>query len=108
MESHVVANRYRQIWRNHLLGASMKLGLSSNPDDRLAEFTSLTVYPHENGHFSEIWNEYESKLTPEGLATFKHITYEELFPLMRDCLSATKISHFNEWINYLYRRYILK
>ena len=108
LESHVVANRYRQIWRNHLLGASMKLGLSSNPDDRLAEFTSLTVYPHENGHFSEIWNEYESKLTPEGLATFKHITYEELFPLMRDCLSATKISHFNEWINYLYRRYILK
>ena len=108
MEAHVAANRYRQIWRNHILGASMVLGLSEKPDDKLTEFTSLTVYPKDNGHFSEVWNEYESKLTPDGLNTFKHITYEELFPLMQEFLSKTRISHLNEWIDYLNRRYIIK
>ncbi|MDE5759540.1 MAG: hypothetical protein K2I11_00930, partial [Bacteroides sp.] len=108
LASHVVANRYRQIWRNHILGASMILGLSANPDDQLSEFTSLTVFPKDNGHFSEVWDEYESKLTPAGLKTFKHITYEELFPLMRSCLNTTGIPNLNEWIDYLYRRYIIE
>lgn len=108
LASHVSANRYRQIWRNHLLGASMILGLSANPDDQLSEFTSLTVYPRENSHFAEVWSDYESKLTSAGLATFKHITYEELFPLMRTCLSATSISCLNGWMDYLYRRYIIE
>lgn len=108
LASHVAANRYRQIWRNHLLGASMILGLSANPEDRLSEFTSLTVYPRENSHFTEVWSDYESKLTSTGLATFKHITYEELFPLMRHYLNATSIPNLNEWIDYLYRRYIIE
>lgn len=108
MAAHMVANRYRQIWRNHILGASMILGLSEKQDDKLTEFTSLTVYPKDNGHFSEIWSEYESKLTPAGLKTFKHITYEELFPLVQECLSEAHIPNLNEWIDYLNRRYIIK
>lgn len=108
MATHVVANRYRQIWRNHILGASMILGLSKKQEDKLSEFTSLTVYPKDNGHFSEVWSEYESKLTPAGLKTFKHITYEELFPLMQECLSEANISNLNRWIDYLNRRYIIK
>ena len=86
----------------------MVLGLSEKTDDKLTEFTSLTVYPEDNGHFSEVWYEYESKLTPDGLNTFKHITYEELFPLMQEFLSKTGIPHLNEWIDYLNRRYIIK
>lgn len=108
MVTHVVANRYRQIWRNHILGASMVLGLGEKSDDKLSEFTSLTVYPGDNGHFSEVWNEYESKLTADGLKTFKHITYEELFPLMQKCLSEIEIPHLNEWMDYLNRRYIIR
>lgn len=108
MTSHVTANRYRQIWRNHILGASMILGLCENQDDKLTEFTSLTVYPKGNGHFSEIWGEYESKLTPAGLQTFKHITYEDLFPLMQECLNEANIPNLNEWMDYLNRRYIIK
>lgn len=106
--AHVVANRYRQIWRNHILGASMLLGLSERQDDKLTEFTSLTVYPKDNGHFSEVWDEYEFKLTLDGLKTFKHITYEDLFPLMQECLSETDIPLLNKWMNYLNRRYIIK
>lgn len=108
MTSHVTANRYRQIWRNHILGASMILGLCENQDDKLTEFTSLTVYPKGYGHFSEIWGEYESKLTPAGLQTFKHITYEDLFPLMQECLNEANIPNLNEWMDYLNRRYIIK
>lgn len=104
---HVAANRYRQIWRNHILGASMLLGLCPREDDKLSEFTSLTVYPQGNGHFSDVWASYESMLTSSGLATFRHLTYEELFPLMHDLLDGNKIPNLSEWINYLNRRYIV-
>ena len=97
---HVVANPYRQIWRNHLLGAKMVL------DGVLSEFTSLTVYPEGNGHFNDIWEKYERKLTPEGLESFRHITYEELFPLLRRHL--LRVPYHNEWVDYLESRYLVK
>lgn len=106
-DAHVVANRYRQIWRNHLLGASMILGLSPDPKDKLTEFTSLTVYPRDNGHFDNIWTEYESKLTPAGLSTFRHITYEELFPIMRECFDPALIPNLDKWLDYLQERYYI-
>lgn len=101
---HVVMNHYRQIWRNHLLGASMML-----PNDKnihLDEFTSLTVYPKDNGHFSsELWNNYEGMLTDAGKATFRHITYEELFPKMQANLRGIK--DIDNWVDYLRRRYLI-
>lgn len=106
LANHVVANDYRQIWRNHILGASMVLGLCTAPKDKLSEFTSLTVYPAENGHFADVWGRYESKLTDEGLKTFKHITYEELFFLMKECLSPIKIPQLPNWLKYLNERYL--
>lgn len=105
MTHHVVANQYRQIWRNHILGASMVLGLC---DDILSEFTSLTIYPKGNGHFSGIWPKYESMLTPSGQETFRHLTYEDLFHMMQECLNVTKIPNLNQWMDYLNRRYIIK
>lgn len=101
---HVVQNRYRQIWRNHLLGASMML-----PNDKgvhLDEFTSLTVYPNGNGHFSQdLWNDYGLLLTEAGKTTLRHITYEELFPKMRTYLRGVK--DVDNWIDYLERRYLI-
>lgn len=101
-ESHLVADKYRQIWRNHLLGAAMIL------NGNLSEFTSLTVFPEGNGHFREdednrLWSEYKKKLTEEGKATLKYLTFESLFSKMRKHL------HFQgatEWIDYLEKRYI--
>lgn len=102
VKEHVVANQYRQIWRNHILGAAMLL------NGEVTEFTSLTVYPRENGHFHDIWDKYEAKLTPEGKKTLKHITYEELFPMMRECFSDNVIPNRDKWIDYLERRYLIK
>ena len=101
-KKHFVADKYRQIWRNHLLGAAMIL----NGD--LSEFTSLTFFPEGNGHFREddnnhLWTEYNEKLTDEGKPTLKYLTFENLFSKMRKHL------HFQgatEWIDYLERRYI--
>ncbi|MDE6265603.1 MAG: hypothetical protein K2M11_10740 [Paramuribaculum sp.] len=99
--NHVVANKFRQIWRNHILGASMLL------DDTLAEFTSLTIYPEGNGHFQNTLPQYESILTDKGKATFKYFSYEELFSLMQDYMSEYKIPVLTDWISYLTQRYIV-
>lgn len=108
MGNHVVANKYRQIWRNHILGASMILGLCPNEDDKLDEFVSLTVYPSGNGHFDEaLWTEYNRKLTGEGRSSVRHLTYEKLFPLMRENFSKKVIPQLNDWIDYLETRYYI-
>lgn len=101
-KEHVVSNPCRQIWRNHILGASMVL------EGSLSEFTTLTIYPEGNGHFSKLlWEKYKDKLTPEGEKTFKHLTYEELFPMIRECFKAGKIQDSDKWIDYLERRYLI-
>lgn len=112
LSKHVAANRYRQIWRNHILGASL-LELKADHPDHLDEFTSLTVYPKENGHFSnedkgndkDLWKEYKSKLTEEGKKTLQYKTYEDLFTLMQECFNEDKIPQLKEWVDYLKRRY---
>lgn len=99
-DKHFVADKFRQIWRNHLLGAAMIL----NGD--LCEFTSLTVFPEGNGHFREdshLWSNYLEKLTEEGKPTLKYLTFESLFSKMRKHL---KFQGATEWIDYLERRYI--
>lgn len=102
---HVVMNHYRQIWRNHLLGASMTLQPKES-EKHLDEFISITVYPADNGHFSDkLWKNYESMLTDVGKTTLKHFTYEQLFPLMREHLR--NVPGIDEWIDYLNRRYII-
>lgn len=102
-KNHVVANKFRQIWRNHLLGASMIL------NNQLSEFTSLTVYPEGNVHFKEVLPDYEENiLTDKGRDTFKYKSYEELFSLMEESLNPTLISILNDWICYLRQRYIVK
>lgn len=101
-KSHLVADKFRQIWRNHLLGGAMIL----NGD--LSEFTSLTVFPEGNGHFRDegndsLWSKYKSKLTEEGKPTLKYITFESLFSKMRKHLN---FQGANDWIDYLEKRYI--
>lgn len=99
--NHVVANKFRQIWRNHILGASMIL------NGQLSEFTSLTVYPAGNGHFAKVLPEYEGLLTEKGKATFKHKTFEELFTLMEQSFTQSEIPQVADWIAYLRKRYII-
>lgn len=100
-KSHVVSNHFRQIWRNHILGAAMLI------EDQLEEFVSLTVYPEKNGHFSDdLWFGYENMLTPKGLKTLGHITYEQLFRHMEKSFSKDCFDDLSKWIDYLRERYL--
>jgi hypothetical protein len=96
-EEKLVSDILRQIWRNHILGASMIL------NGGISHFCSMTVFPDANPHFHTAPEEYRKLLTEEGKASFFTFTYEKMFETMR--------RHFRteeqvKWIEYLYNRYL--
>ena len=94
----LVSNKLRQIWRNHILGASMVI------HGDIKEFTSITLYPKANVHFcNDAIPAYKELLTDIGKKSFISITYEELFDLMEKYLN---LDDSNNWINYLRYRYL--
>ena len=94
----LVSNKFRQIWRNHILGASMQL------HGDIARFTSITLYPQENIHFSlDAMPAYKSMLTDEAAHTCVPLSYENLFDYMERYLNVEKK---DEWLAYLKRRYL--
>ena len=93
----LASNKFRQIWRNHILGASMVLGV-------IANFISITLYPQENIHFSlDAMPLYKVLLKPEHYNSFVPLSYENLFQRMEECLN---MEQKDEWIAYLKRRYL--
>ena len=96
----LVTNKFRQIWRNHILGASMVLR------GDIAKFTSITIYPEANVHFhNDAMPSYYALLTDTGKDTFIPLTYEELFNLMDKYLN---VENGKEWNMYLRLRYLFK
>lgn len=96
--STLVTNKFRQIWRNHILGASMVL------HGDIYRFTSIHLYPMANVHFCEdAIPRYCELLTDKGRKSFVALTYERLFDLMDKHLD---VEDKDGWIAYLKRRYI--
>lgn len=100
---HDRGNDLRQLWRNHILGLSMKLHR-----DGIKDFLSVHLYPSFNEHFnpntSTVLADYCSLLNDSGKPTFMPLTYEDLFEAMKKC-GMDEID--GGWIPYLTRRYIL-
>ena len=96
-EAELVSDNLRQIWRNHILGASMVLHGDIN------HFSSLTVFPNANPHFHSATADYRKVLTGKGKSTFFTFTYEKLFETLAHhfCSEEQK-----KWIQYLYKRYL--
>ena len=95
----LVANKFRQIWRNHMLGVAMVL------HNDIAQFTSVTIYPEGNVHFSrDAMPAYKQMLKDEYANTCIPISYESMFDLMNRHLH---MKEKNAWIAYLKRRYII-
>lgn len=90
-------NKYRQIWRNHILGASMV------KNHMIEKFHSITIYPKGNPHFCEVLPQYEQFLTNEGRLTFGYITIENLIDLID--LHFPKTVEYQNWIQYIKDRY---
>ena len=94
----LVTNKFRQIWRNHILGASMV------QRGDIEQFTSITIYPEANIHFhNDAMPEYYELLSETGKDTFIPLTYEELFNLMDKFLN---VENGKEWNMYLKQRYL--
>ena len=94
----LVSNKFRQIWRNHILGASMVL------KGKIKKFTSVMLFPSQNVHFSQdAIPKYQKFLTNEHYNEFVPVTYETLFKMMDKHLS---VPHKKEWIKYLNERYL--
>jgi len=104
-DSPLISNDFRQIWRNHILGASMLN--NENIKYPLCHFNSVLLYPSKNEHFVHVIvrakPKYEDFLTEYGKESFCGITYEDFF----DILSVHYTSaDFPQWISYLKSRYI--
>ena len=101
--SPLVSNELRQIWRNHLLGASMV------QHNYISYFLSLHLYPKGNTHFHGDEKHmgaveyYRHWLGAEGKKTWMAITFEELFKLMEKYYTNQE---GRNWINYLKERYL--
>ena len=94
----LVTNKFRQIWRNHILGASMV------QRGDIEQFTSITIYPEANIHFhNDAMPKYYELLSETGKDTFIPLTYEELFNLMDKFLN---VENGKEWNMYLKQRYL--
>ncbi|MDD3807423.1 MAG: hypothetical protein PHE86_05245 [Candidatus Marinimicrobia bacterium] len=98
--SELPKDRYRQIWRNQLLGES----ILNRTDSKYAYFTSVILYPAGNGHFTEVSQEYSTFLTIPDKQRFTAITFETLFKLVEEKSDTNELKH---WISYLYKRYIV-
>lgn len=96
--SDLIKDDFRQIWRNHILGESIK------QNNELEHFISITLYPAGNTHFNKIIPEYLKLLKPDKQQLFKAITYEELFDAYTKLNNTTE---FSEWIEFLKKRYIV-
>jgi hypothetical protein len=96
-ETPLCQDKYRQIWRNHILGESMVL------NHMLCRFHTVTLFPSGNPHFSEVLPEYSEFLSDYGKSTFRYITFEELFELLGTNYKEAK---YQKWIYYLKKRYL--
>lgn len=96
-ETLLCKDDYRQIWRNHLLGAAMVM------NGQIDRFHSITLYPNGNTHFKKVLPEYEKLLSEYGKATFGYITIEKLILLI--CKHFEMNEKNKQWVDYLNTRY---
>lgn len=101
----LMCNDIRQIWRNHILGESMRLAGDCDI------FTSVLIYPEGNTHFHGTSDgigtiqRYKNLLNNDKKDSFVGITYEQFFDsLEKYCPDKDK---YADWITYLRERYIV-
>jgi hypothetical protein len=98
-DTNLEENRYRQVWRNHLLAGvfAEKAGF--------AQFHSVTLYPEGNAHFANVIKEFPDQfLNENGKKSLHGITYEEFIQALID---HSENNQQLEWIKYLVERYLV-
>lgn len=98
VDAELITDELRQVWRNHILGASMVI------HGDIDCFKSITIFPNANPHFHHIEPMYRKLLTNKGNDTFELLTYESYFNILDQHFSDDKGKN---WVEYLRRRYII-
>lgn len=97
---HVLpTDKFRQIWRNQLLGESILL----HDADVFKYFTSVTLFPEGNSHFVKASKDYINLLS-NNKQKFLPITFEAFFSA---CKKYCPDENYQDWLNYLISRYIV-
>lgn len=92
--------RYKQIWRNHLLGESLV------QNGCLDKFISVLLYPECNTYQKEAGRGYTELLDMKSKDRFVPITYERFIQAGRTVCKTLK--PYLEWLDYLEMRYIVR
>jgi hypothetical protein len=98
-EKDLKRDKYRQIWRNQILGESIK------QNGETTHFTSLLFFPFGNKHFQHVLPEYFKLLNSQGRDRLIDITYEDFFAALK---AHSPGARFDNWITYLEKRYIVQ
>lgn len=93
-------DKFRQVWRNHILGESILL----KDNDNFKLFTSLTLFPQDNLHFVKTSKEYIDLLLKND-NKFIALTYEDFFALLDKFCPD---NNYKKWLEYLTARYIVR
>jgi hypothetical protein len=101
-------NKYRQIWRNHILGVSIlkKDDEDENKNDKFKHFTSITIYPEGNEHFGKVSEEYVNFLEKGHEYNCLFFSYEKLFDYIENELCKND-ERYQKWIKWMRKRYIV-
>jgi hypothetical protein len=89
--------KFKQPWRNHLLGEKMVL----NGD--IDEFVSVLLFPQGNNYQAEVAKGYAELLKSEHAKRFVPITFEQFIEIGRTICGKHPL-HM-AWLEYLERRY---
>jgi len=96
----LITDRFRQVWRNQLLGESILI----KDYDKFKHFISLTFFPSGNAHFVKVSKEYLG-LLKENENKFYPVIFEKYFSILQ---KHCPDNNFQYWVNYLSARYIVK
>ena len=92
-------DKFRQVWRNHLLGESILI----TDSEKFKYFTSMTLFPKGNQHFVKTGKEYIDLLVDND-NKFMPLTYEDFFDA---CIKHCPDDKYKKWLDYLTTRYIV-
>jgi hypothetical protein len=95
----LISDRFRQIWRNQLLGESIII----KDHENYKYFTSITIFPEGNQYFIETSKEY-IKMLKANHDNFVPVTYEDF---IKTCQKHISDNRFEKWLEYLKERYIV-
>lgn len=90
-------DEFRQIWRNHILGASMV------ETGEIEDFTCIHLFPKGNKHFIDVIPKYKELMSDKGDRSFIDLTFEKLFGLLGKHYIGDEEQ---KWVEYLKSRYI--